>query len=68
LGLDGSEEFAFEGVASGVRRQEPIGVIARRAGGEEIRFPLTADVRSASEADLLQRGGMFQAALEASLA
>jgi aconitate hydratase len=68
LGLDGSEEFAFEGVASGIARQESIGVIARLAGGEEIRFQLTADVRSAAEADLLQRGGMFQAALEASLA
>jgi aconitate hydratase len=68
LGLDGSEEFAFEGVASGITRQEPIGATARRAGGEEVHFQLTADVRSAAEADLLQRGGMFQAALEWSLA
>jgi aconitate hydratase len=68
LGLDGSEEFAFEGIAGGIARREPIRVTARRAGGEEIRFQLSADVRSAAEADLLQRGGMFQAALEASLA
>ena len=67
LGLDGSEEFAFEGIAGGVARQEPIGVVAKRAGGEEVHFQLSADVRSAAEADLLQRGGMFQAALEASL-
>jgi aconitate hydratase len=67
-GLGGSEEFAFEGIANGVARQEPIGVVAKRANGEEVHFQLTADVRSAAEADLLQRGGMFQAALEASLA
>jgi aconitate hydratase len=68
LGLDGSEEFAFEGIAGGVARQAPVGVVAKRAGGEEVHFPLSADVRSAAEADLLQRGGMFQAALETSLA
>jgi aconitate hydratase len=68
LGLDGSEEFAFEGIAGGIVRREPILVTARRSGGEEVHFQLSADVRSAAEADLLQRGGMFQAALEASLA
>ena len=67
LKLDGSEEFAFEGVADGIARRKPIGVVARRSSGEELRFEVTADVRSAAEADLLQRGGMFQAALEASL-
>ncbi len=67
LKLDGSEEFTFEGIADGIARRAPIGVIARRSGGEELRFEVTADVRSAAEADLLQRGGMFQAALEASL-
>ena len=40
---------------------------ARRPGGEELRFEVRADVRSDAEADLLRRGGMFQAALEASL-
>jgi aconitate hydratase len=65
--LDGSEEFAFERLAAGVAAREPIDVIARRAAGKEVRFQVIADVRSAAEADLLQRGGMFQAALEASL-
>jgi aconitate hydratase len=67
LKLDGSEEFTFDGIADGIARRAPIRVTARRSGGEELRFEVTADVRSAAEADLLQRGGMFQAALEASL-
>jgi aconitate hydratase len=67
LKLDGSEEFAFEGIADGIARRGPIGVVARRSSGEELRFEVTADVRSAAEAGLLQRGGMFQAALEAAL-
>src|SRR5206468_2016695 len=53
LRLDGTEEFAFEGIAAGVATGEPIGVLARRAGGEEVRFSIRADVRSGAEADLL---------------
>jgi aconitate hydratase len=67
LRLDGSEEFALDGIADGIARHAAIEVTARRPGGEELRFEVTADVRSAAEVDLLQRGGMFQAALEASL-
>ncbi|HLH94410.1 MAG TPA: aconitate hydratase AcnA [Xanthobacteraceae bacterium] len=67
LKLDGSEEFAFNGLGEGIAGKRPIGVTARRPCGEEIRFAVTADIRSAAEAELLQRGGMFQAALEASL-
>src|SRR2546427_5701401 len=33
LGLDGSEEFAFEGVAAGIAQRSPIGVCARRGDG-----------------------------------
>jgi len=67
LKLVGSEEFTFDGVGEGIAAHQPIGVNARRPGGEELRFEVIADVRSAAEAELLQRGGMFQAALEASL-
>ena len=67
LKLIGSEEITFEGIRDGITRRWPIGVNARRSSGEELRFEVTADVRSATEADLLARGGMFQAALEASL-
>jgi aconitate hydratase len=67
LKLIGSEEFTFEGIRDGIAWRRPIGVNARRSSGEELCFEVTPDVRSASEADLLQRGGMFQAALEASL-
>jgi aconitate hydratase len=64
LGLDGSEEFAFEGLANGLATGAPIAAVARRANGAEMRFDVHADVRSQAEADLLQRGGMFQAALD----
>jgi aconitate hydratase len=67
LKLVGSEEFSFEGIGEGIARRRPIGVHARRPGGEELRFEVFADVRSAAEADLLRRGGMFAAALDASL-
>jgi aconitate hydratase len=67
LKLIGSEEFSFEGIREGVAALRPIGVNVRRSGGEELRFEIMADVRSAAEAELLVRGGMFQAALEASL-
>lgn len=67
LKLVGSEEFTFEGIGDGIARRRPVGVNARRSSGEELRFEVIADVRSAAETDLLQRGGMFQAALEASL-
>jgi aconitate hydratase len=64
LGLDGSEEFAFDGIAQGIAKHGPILVTARRAHGGEVRFQVTADVRSAAEGDLLRRGGMFQAGLD----
>jgi aconitate hydratase len=67
LELDGSEEFAFERLAGGLAAREPIDVIVQRAAGKEVRFQVIADIRFAAEADLLQRGGMFQAALEALL-
>ena len=64
LGLDGSEEFAFEGIADGIGKRSPIAVSARRRDGDAVRFEVQADVRSDAEADLLQRGGMFQACLK----
>ena len=67
LKLVGSEEFAFEGIGEGIAARRSIGVNARRSSGEELRFEVIADARSVAEAELLQRGGMFQAALEASL-
>ena len=68
LNLVGSEEYSFEGVGEGIAARRPIGAQARRPGGEQLRFEVVADVRSAAEAELLARGGMFQAALEAALA
>jgi aconitate hydratase len=68
LKLVGSEEFTFEGIGEGIAARRPIGVNGRRSSGEELRFEVIADVRSAAEAELLRSGGMFQAALEAALA
>jgi aconitate hydratase len=65
--LVGSEEFTFEGVREGIAARRPIAVQARRASGEQLRFEVIADVRSAAEAEFLAGGGMFQAALEVSL-
>jgi aconitate hydratase len=64
LGLDGSEELAFEGLAAGIVRSSPIAVNVRRSNGDVLRFKVRADVRSPAEVELLRRGGMFQAALE----
>jgi aconitate hydratase len=67
LKLVGSEEFSFAGVREGIAARQPIVVDARRANGERLSFSVIADVRSAAEAEFLAHGGMFQAALEASL-
>jgi aconitate hydratase len=64
LQLDGSEEFAFDGVSTGISTRTSISVTARRRNGEAVRFDVHADVRSGAEADLLRRGGMFRAARE----
>jgi aconitate hydratase len=64
LGLDGSEELAFAGLAAGVTAGSPIAVSARRSNGNEVRADVRADVRSQAESELLRRGGMFQAALD----
>jgi aconitate hydratase len=68
LALDGSEELAFEGLAGAITGNAPIAVTATRSNGETVRFAVTADVRSDAEADLIRRGGMFQAALDRMLA
>ena len=67
LDLDGSEEFSFDGVPEGIANRSSITVVARRSSGADARFEVNADVRSAAEADLLRRGGIFQASLEKSL-
>jgi aconitate hydratase len=64
LGLDGSEELGFEGLAAGLVSGSAITVSARRSNGHELRFDVRLDVRSQAEAALLKGGGMFQAALE----
>ena len=66
LDLDGSEEFSFDGVPEGIANRSSITVVARRSSGADTRFEVNADVRSAAEADLLRRGGIFQASLEKS--
>jgi aconitate hydratase len=64
LGLDGSEELGFEGLAAGLSSGSPIAVSARRSNGGQLRFDVRLDIRSKTEAELLKRGGMFRAALE----
>jgi len=64
LALDGSEELAFTGIEAGIATGSEVAVGARRSNGDTLRFKVRADVRSPAEAELLRRGGMFQAALE----
>lgn len=68
LGLTGDETFSLENVAESVQANAPLRVSASRRNGETVRFDADVDVRSAAEADLLKRGGMFTAALEDALA
>lgn len=68
LGLTGEELFSIESAADLAEAQTPLRVAARRPNGETARFDVDLDVRSQAEADLLKRGGMFEAALKDALA
>lgn len=63
LGLTGTEEYAFDGLSKGVANGKPITVTAKGADGRTVQFKTRVDVRSGAEIDLLQRGGIFRAAL-----
>ncbi|MBE2278232.1 MAG: aconitate hydratase AcnA [Rhodobacteraceae bacterium] len=62
LGLDGSEIFTLPPLDQLLDANAERVVTAEHPGGDILRFAIDVDVRSASEADLLRRGGIFIAA------
>ena len=64
LGLDGMEQYGFEGVEEGVREGKPIRVTATRAGGTTICFQVLTEVRTAAERHLMAAGGIHNSVLK----
>jgi aconitate hydratase len=64
LGLDGSEEFSFDGVEVGVLQGSMIEVTARRDDGITRRFLVTAEVHTAAERHLMGAGGIPSSVLQ----
>ena len=64
LGLDGSEEYDFGDVGSGIRAAAEILVSARHKDGRTTAFTTSVDVRSPAEGALLLNGGIYAAAFE----
>jgi aconitate hydratase len=63
LGLDGTEVYAFEGIADGVEPREPIRVTATRADGTAVIFDTVARIDSNVETDYYRNGGILQTVL-----
>ncbi|MCB4771571.1 aconitate hydratase AcnA [Ancylobacter sp. Lp-2] len=68
LALDGSESYTIDDLDIAIGTGHPAHVILDRRDGSRQGFEVRVDVRSDAEASLLSRGGIFQAALERSLA
>jgi aconitate hydratase len=62
LGLDGRESFTITGLA-GVRPGGKLTVLARREGGDELRFEVTVRLDSETDADYYRHGGILQMVL-----
>ncbi len=62
LGLDGRESFSVTGIAA-VRPGGTLTVLARREGGEELRFEVTARLDSETDLDYYRNGGILQMVL-----
>ena len=62
LGLDGRETFTITGLA-GVRPGGKLTVLARREGGDELRFEVTVRLDSETDADYYRHGGILQMVL-----
>jgi aconitate hydratase len=62
LGLDGRESFTIRGIA-GVRPGGTLAVVARREGGEEVRFETRVRLDSETDLDYYRHGGILQMVL-----
>ena len=58
VGLDGRESFTVRGIA-GVRPGGKLTVVARRDGGEEVRFETTVRLDSETDLDYYRNGGIL---------
>ncbi len=63
LGLCGDEEYAFAGIRDAIATRSAIRVAVKKANGEDLKFQVRLDIRSAPEARLLTCGGAFRATM-----
>jgi aconitate hydratase len=62
LGLDGRERYTIRGIG-GARPLGTLTVVARREGGEEVRFEVTVRLDSDTDVEYLRHGGILQMVL-----
>jgi aconitate hydratase len=68
LGLDGHEEYEFDGIMDALTAESPITVSACGSDGKRTEFRVQVDVRTEPEARTLLLGGAFRATVERALA
>ncbi|MDB2294354.1 aconitate hydratase AcnA, partial [Halorubrum ezzemoulense] len=59
LGLDGSEIFTIHGLGDGLEVMDELTVIAERAGGSTVEFPVTAQVGTPATVTYIEHGGIL---------
>ncbi|WP_178915441.1 aconitate hydratase AcnA [Natronomonas gomsonensis] len=59
LGLDGSETFTIHGLDDGLNVMDELTVIAERADGSTIEFPVTAQVGTPTAVTYIEHGGIL---------
>ncbi|MDH3735184.1 MAG: aconitate hydratase AcnA [Gemmatimonadota bacterium] len=67
-GIDGSETFAFHGIADGLQPKDTIRVIATESDGTERSFEVLARLDTEVEVDYYRNGGILQTVLRQQLA
>jgi aconitate hydratase len=68
LGLDGSESYDIEGLATGVRPGMDVACTVRRADGSAVRIALTCRLDTAREVEYWRHGGILPYVLRDMLA
>ncbi len=68
LGLDGTETYDVVGLAGGLAAGQRATVVARRAGGGEIRFEVVVRIDEPAEVEMYRHGGILRMVLRAMLA
>lgn len=68
LGLDGSEHFTLEGIASGLEPQQTLTLQVRRADGSTLAVPLLCRIDTPIEIEYYRHGGILPYVLREILA